>query len=280
MWYNKPYSLILYVFYEMERENALDKRRIIYYRDELNEEFSTARITARTIDGNYQYDHTSAWKKITHFFWYRIIATPIAFFYTKIVFRHKVVGRKKFKAVRDQGYFLYGNHTQDIGDAFMPHLMNFPKNNSTIVHPNNVSMPYLGRITPSLGAIPLPDDRVAYRNFLHCVDYRIQRKDCIVIYPEAHIWPFYTKIRPFSDTSFHYPVKLDAPVFCFTNTYQKRKCSQKPRIVTYIDGPFYPNKELPIKEQKKDLRDRVYACMVERAKASEVEWIRYVKQEE
>ncbi len=262
------------------KERALDKRKIIYFQDEMNEEFSLAQITPRKIDGSYVYDHTSPWKRFTHFFWYRMIATPIAFGYTKLVFAHRIVGREKLKPFGNVGYFLYGNHTQDIGDAFMPHIMNFPKTNSTIVHPNNVSMPYLGRITPSLGAIPLPDDRVAYRNFLNCIEYRISQKHCVVIYPEAHIWPYYTRIRPFADTSFHYPIKLDTPVFCFTNTYQARKHSKRPRIVTYIDGPFYPDKTLPIKEQKRELRNRVYECMTERAKESCVEWIRYVKKDE
>lgn len=270
-----------YFFEETEGvAEALDKRKVIYYEDELNEEFSVAQITPKKIDGDYIYDHTSAWKRLTHFFWYRMVATPIAFLYSKIVFHHKVIGREKLKPFCKSGYFLYGNHTQDIGDAFMPHMMNFPKTNSTIVHPNNVSMPYLGRITPSLGAIPLPDDRASYRNFLNCIEHRIEQKQCVVIYPEAHIWPFYTGIRPFADTSFHYPVKLGTPVFCFTNTYQKRKYSKKPRIVTYIDGPFYADTALPVKEQKTDLRNRVYACMKERANANEVTWIRYIKKGE
>ncbi len=258
----------------------MEKRKIIYYQDEQNDEFSTAIITPKTIDGSYVYDFHSIWKKCTHFFWYRITATPLAFLYTKLVFHHTVVGCEKCKPFRKEGYFFYGNHTQDIGDALLPHMMNFPKTNSTIVHPNNVSMPILGRLTPSLGAIPLPDDRVAYRNFLHCIESRIRKKQCIVIYPEAHIWPFYTGIRPFPDTSFHYPVRLKTPVFCFTNTYQHRRHSKKPKIVTYIDGPFYPDETLPLKKQKTDLRDRVYACMTERAKCSDVEWIRYIKQGE
>ena len=35
---------------------ALEKRTEIYYTDELNDEFSTAVITPRRIDGNYVYD--------------------------------------------------------------------------------------------------------------------------------------------------------------------------------------------------------------------------------
>lgn len=71
-----------------------------------------------------------------------------------------------------------------------------------------------------------------------------------MIYPEAHIWPFYTGIRPFPDTSFRYPVQQKLPVFCLTNTYQRRGKSHIPQIVTYLDGPFYPDAELPAKLQK------------------------------
>ena len=149
-----------------------------------------------------------------------------------------------------------------------------------IVHPNNVSMPILGKVTPSMGALPLPDDREAYRNFLAAIEKRVAENKKIVIYPEAHIWPYYTGIRPFSDTSFHYPVKYKTPVFCFTNTYQKRRWSKHPRIVTYIDGPFYPDESIPERKRKTELRDRVYACMCERAKLSTVVKIQYIKKEE
>lgn len=258
----------------------MDKRRVIYYSDELNDEFSLAQITPKRIDENYRYVYGSVFKRFTHFFWYRIVATPIAYLYTRLAFHHKIIGRDILKKYKGTGYFLYGNHTQDIADAFIPSMLNFPKDDYVIVHPNNVSMPILGRITPSLGALPLPDDMAAYRNFMQAVELRIRQKNAVVIYPEAHIWPYYTGIRPFGDVSFSYPVKLNAPVFCFTNTYQKRRFGSEPEIVTYIDGPFYPDKGLSLKEQKKELRDKVYECMSERAKKSDVIKIEYIKRVE
>jgi 1-acyl-sn-glycerol-3-phosphate acyltransferase len=140
-------------------------------------------------------------------------------------------------------------------------------------------MPILGTITPSLGALPLPDDMSAYRNFLRAVEKRITDGHQVVIYPEAHIWPYYTEIRSFPDDSFQYPVKCGVPVFCFTNTYRRRKWGRRPRIVTYIDGPFYPREDLPMRERKRELRDRVYDCMSARAKLSDVRWIQYIKKE-
>ncbi|MBQ8546010.1 MAG: 1-acyl-sn-glycerol-3-phosphate acyltransferase [Clostridia bacterium] len=257
----------------------MDKRKVIYYQDELNDEFSTAQITPRVIDDNYLYVRDSFFGKLAHIFWLRAVFTPIAFFYSKFIARQRIVNKKLLKKFKFTGYFLYGNHTNDIGDALMPHFLNMPKHNYIIVHANNVSMPVLGKLTPHLGALPLPDTKGAYKNFISAIEQRVKEKNCVLIYPEAHIWPYYTKIRPFTDVSFTYPVKLDVPVFCFTNTYQKRRFSKKPCVVTYIDGPFYPNTDLSPKDQRKHLRDQVYECMCERAKNSNVEYIKYIRKE-
>ena len=56
----------------------MEKRRIIYYTNELEDEFSRAQIKPRVIDGSYVYLHNSPWKRFTHFFWYRLVATPIS----------------------------------------------------------------------------------------------------------------------------------------------------------------------------------------------------------
>ena len=257
----------------------MDKRTVIYYTDELKDEFSVTEITPKKIGADYVYIHRSLFKRFTHIFWYRIVATPIAVCYVRFKFRHKVVGRKAFKQCKKQGYFLYGNHTQDIGDAFMPSLTNFPRTCYVIVHPNNVSMPWLGRVTPSMGALPIPDEAAAFRNFNAAIDEHIKKNHTVVVYPEAHIWPYYTGIRNFPDTSFSYPVRLDTPVYCFTNTYQKRRFSKKPKIVTYVDGPFFPDKELAPRARRRALRDKVYEAMCMRARNSNHVQIKYIKKE-
>lgn len=51
-------------------------------------------------------------------------------------------------------------------------------------------------------------------------------------------------------------------------------------MVTYIEGPFYPEKEGSPKVNRKLLRDKVYARMCELAKNSDVNVIEYIKKEE
>ncbi len=255
----------------------MKEKKVVIYHDELNDEFSPAQITAKKIDKDYVYIYNSKFKKFTHFFWYRIVAFPLAKIYLFFKFSHKIKNRKILKPYRKQGYFIYANHTQPTADALIPTMVAFPKQVYVIVHPNNVSMPVLGKVTPSLGALPLPDDLDATKNFVKAIEQRIKENKCIMIYPEAHIWPYYTKIRNFVDTSFRYPLKYDTPTFCFTNTYQKTKIFKRVKLVTYVDGPFFANKELDNKSQRKDLRDQVYKAMCERSKLSTNEKIIYKK---
>ena len=254
-------------------------KKIIYYKNELEDEFSSAQITPRVIDSNYKYEGGIVFF-LGKLFFYEILAKPLAYCFTKVKFGHKVIGRERLKTARKEGYFMYGNHTNDIADALIPSLSCFPKDVSVIVHPNNVSMPVLGRITPFLGALPLPDDKQAVKNFNAAIKHKIEKKQCVTIYPEAHIWPYYTKIRPFPDTSFGYPLKHNCQVFCFTNTYQKRRFRKTPRIVTYIDGPFYCDNAAPLKEQRAQLRNQVYDAMCKASLKNNVEMIQYIKIEE
>ncbi|MBE6703545.1 MAG: hypothetical protein E7585_09100 [Ruminococcaceae bacterium] len=263
-----------------KKEKAVKAKEpsVIYYQDELTDEFSTAQITPKVIDGNYRYDRSKGIHGLLRFFWYGLIAPLPAFLYRKLKFRHKILGREKLKKHKKEAIFLFGNHTQPIGDAVIPSFIRYPA--YIIVHPNNVSMPCLGRINPYLGALPLPDDMGAAKNFVATIKKKVEKKRAIFIYPEAHIWPYYTGIRPFGAESFQYPVKYGTPVYAFTNTYQKRRFSHKPRILTYIDGPFYPDTALPPRARREQLRNEVYNAMTERSKLSDCVVIEYKKAEE
>lgn len=255
------------------------EQKVIYYSDELNDEFAGDSIVARPIDENYKYGSDSFFWNFAHVFWYKFFAPPIAIIFLKLKYHHKIVNRSCIKPYTKSAFFMYANHTNNIADALIPTFVQNPNHTFVIVNANNVSMPVLGRITPYLGALPLPDNMAATKNFMNIIKLRIEQKHSITIYPEAHIWPFYTKIRPFSDLSFRYPVQYNVPTFCFTNTYQKRKFSKNPQIVTYVDGPFYADENLSSKEKKTDLRNKVYEKMVERSKNSNVELIKYIKKE-
>lgn len=269
----------------------LNQTKTIYYENELTDEFSTAEITPRKIDGSFSYNSEKPARRIGHFFWYKLLARPLAKLFLKLKFHHRIVNgevltrhlEEKRQAGEKAGYFLYGNHTNALADALIPSMVSLLTAGTdayVIVHPNNVSMPVLGRITPCLGALPLPDDAEAARNFLEAVEQQIQKGNSVTIYPEAHIWPYCTGIRNFPDSSFRYPLQQKAPVFCFTNTYHRSKNGRGIDIITYVDGPFYGDDSLAGKARRKNLRDRVYETMVERSKENTLTLVRYLPKEQ
>ena len=193
--------------------------------------------------------------------------------YCRLFLHVKIKGAKKLRREKG-GFFLYGNHTQPIGDVFNPALACFPKRIYTVVSAANMYLPVIGKILPYLGALPIPDSLNGMKKFTDALERRIKSGHPIIIYPEAHLWEYYTDIRPFLETSFKYPVNLDMPVYCMTTTYQKRKHAKKPKIIIYIDGPvniFGDTK----KQRTVNLRDAVYAKMKERALNSNCNYICY-----
>lgn len=254
------------------------KQRTIYYQDELNDEFAGVEINTRTIDKNYNYSH-NFFQKILSVILYRFVSIPIAFIYLKLCYHHKIVNKKVLKKYKKENIYLFGNHTHNICDSLIPTFISHPKKAYVICHPDNVSMPYLGKITPYLGAIPLSSDISGSKNFNnHILKLSKQNKN-IVIYPEAHIWPYYTKIRPFLSVSFKYPEKTNSVVFSFTNTYHKTKILKRKKIITYIDGPFFFDNNITKKERIEKMRNEVYEAMVNRSKLNEVEYIKYERKQ-
>ena len=251
------------------------EKQVICYSDPLNEEFSKAQIVPRVIDGKYPYSRGPVWEAFSTVI-QNVLSMPVKLLYLKLKFRLRYVGKEKLKAYKNTGYFIYGNHTQPFADTFIPSIADYPKRNFFLVSPANVSMPGMGWLVELLGAIPIPGDLDAARHFVKRVEDRIRRHYSVTIYPEAHIRPYYTHIRPFTDVSFKYPVKCGCPVFALTNTYHRRgKRGGRVKIITYIDGPFFPDETLPPRQRQRALRDQVYRCMTERSRESDYERIEY-----
>lgn len=260
------------------------KKKVIYYYDEINNDFAGTKIEQKPIDNSFNYirDKNIFWR-LCSFVLYYIIAKPLIFLINKIWNGSTVKNRKVLKLInKKQGFFLYGNHTNILSDAFQPSLIKYTKRFYIIVNPDCTSIPGIQNIVMMLGAIPLASTMSSKINFLKCVKKRIADGHCVTIYPEAHIWPFYTKLRDFSPDTCHYPVKLNVPTFTMTTCYQKHRgilsFIKRPKTVSYIDGPFFPDSSLPPKEAALKLSEEMKTAMRERLdKYSNYNYIEYVK---
>ena len=81
--------------------------------------------------------------------------------------------------------------------------------------------------------------------------------------------------------SFTYPVKLDAPVYVATTTYQRRRFGKRPRTTVYLEGPVGDDTGLTRRERKQALCDGVASLMQAcAAKESRYAYVTYLPAEE
>ena len=208
------------------------------------------------------------------------IVKSIARIYCHFFLHVRFIGQESINECRGRGCFVYANHTQPLGDVIIPAIAASRHRIAVVVSPSNLGIPVIGRFLPGLGAVPVPDDWGRMQEFVDALKILIDRGYCVVIYPEAHVWPYYTDIRPFSTSSFHYPVEMKAPVFCMTMTYQK--CgSGRPKATCYIDRcNFQAAEDTSTRKQIGALHDNVYSIMKSRSFRSNCQYCKYIKIEE
>lgn len=238
---------------------------IIYYNDLLKDDFANTNIHAEKIADDYQYFLKNRWARLGSFLLLYLIAIPFLTLANFFVFRIKISGRSHLRKIKT-GYILYGNHTAHY-DAFIPQaLVTRPRKTYIIAHPDAVSIPFIKHLTKALGAWPLPDTVKSSMRFLEAITIALKNKQAIAVYPEAHIWPFYTGIRPFPTTSFQYASRNNVPAVPMVTTYRKPrgwlKHYRTPRMTIHIGTPIYPNPQLSVKENAALMHEQTMSFMI------------------
>lgn len=252
----------------------------ITYYDELNDDFAGTNIKVVPLPKKYKMHSKNPFVAIFNFFIYWIFARPLVWCYMKVKFHYTIKNRKIVKELKKTGYFIYGNHSLLAGDAFGPSLIDFRKRNYIVTGEDTCSLTKILWLLRGLGLLPVINDLKRNVELMDTLKYIIvEKKNTVAIYPEAHIWPYYTGIRNFRYESFKYPALFNVPVICLTHVYTKRKFVKTPKITSYLNGPFYPDQTLDKNQRAKALRDQVYNAMVENSKLSTYQYFNYVKGE-
>ena len=258
------------------------KTRTIYWKDEAKDDFDEVGLKRPPVPENYKYKRTNPFNNFFSAILYHVIAKPIlgTYCFFKGI---RVKGRHNLKKLEGKGAFIYSNHVA-ITDVlkFQAYIFFWRRRVNIVGYSDTLSMPVVRNLTRALGylPLPLPGD---LKNMVALVDafkFYIEKRQYILIYPEAHIWPYYTKVRNFHSGSFNYPAKLEAPVLPVVTTWRKSKLCKKPKQTVYILEPIFPDPNKSSAENKQFLYEKTLVAMQTFADAiPQYEYIKYIKVE-
>jgi 1-acyl-sn-glycerol-3-phosphate acyltransferase len=244
-------------------KKTIYRKKTIYYEDELNDDFMEAvyKEPPQIVDDSYVYDKKNPFWRILSFVLYYFIALPLVIALCKVAFGLKVKGRKNLRNLKG-GFYLYTNHTHWL-DAFMPGILAWPKRAFIVCGPRAISSPTLSVVVPLLGGVPLNTTKTGKAQFRTFLNKQNRRGHVVAIMPEAHLWPYYNKIRKFSERSFTYPVRQNAPVVSCVLTYRRRKLFKNlpPLVTITVSEPIFPHEWKSASDPKMFLRDRALSFM-------------------
>lgn len=266
---------------ELFQKDIPKEERVFYYASEEDDPIKTDEQEKKVEVGlpeGYEFIPKNPFVKLYSAVLFRIFKL-FGQYYERGYWQAKFYGREKLKKARGKGYVIYANHTNPFHDVFGPALA-ADRRIFTIISPVNLKIPGIGKVLPYIGGLPLGKTTEEKKAFNEAADERLKQKKVLVIYPEAHVWPYATKVRKFpaGDRSFKYAVRNNLPIFTMTTTYHKRKDKKRgdlPRMDVYIDGPFWPDAALSEDENRAKLAKEAYDSMVKYSKKSSYEYFQY-----
>ena len=268
---------------ELFQKDIPKKERVFYYESEEDDPIKTKEQEKKVEVGlpeGYEFIPKHWWVRVYSAILFRVFWI-FGQWYEKGYWQARFYGREKLKEAKGKGYVIYANHTNPFHDVFGP-AMAADRRIFTIISPVNLKIPGIGKFLPMIGGLPLGKTTAEKKAFNEAVDKRLAQKKALVIYPEAHVWPYYTGVRKFpaGDRSFKYAVRNNLPIFTMTTTYHKRKDREKgdlPRMDVYVDGPFWPDEDKSEDENRAMLAERAYKSMKKQAQHSTYEYFKYIK---
>lgn len=270
---------------ELFQKDVPENERIFYYENEEDDPIETKEQENKIEVGlpkDYQFIPKNPFTRLYGSILYRGFKL-FGQYYERGYWQARFHGREKLKKARGKGYVIYANHTNPFHDVFGPAIA-ADRRIFTIINPVNLLVPGIGKYLPLIGGLPLGKSKEEKAAFNEAVDKRLAQKNCLVIYPEAHVWPFATKIRKFpaGDRSFKYAVRNNLPIFTMTTTYHRRKDKKRgdlPRMDIYIDGPFFPDPKKSEDENRAMLAREAYDSMQKMSKHNSYEYFKYIKKD-
>ena len=189
------------------------------------------------------------------------VAEPYTLYLNKRVFKTEVSGRENLRGLR--AAVITCNHIEmfdclTVRYALRGHRL------FAVGAPFNNMRGFLGEMMRAGDMIPLGDSLKNTRRFNKEVgDILTNRKDFLLIYPEASMWQDYEKPRPYKNGAFDIAAKYKVPLVPIFITLRdsgkkKKDGSDRKYFKMNIGAPIYPDPEKNRSENSETLKNKAF----------------------
>lgn len=222
-------------------------------------EFAKDKLINLTITKDYNYRIKNPITKVLSFL-LNIVAMmvlPVVLFVNHGLI---IKGRRNLRGLKT-GAVSISNHALLLDGPIVAQAL-FPKR--VIFHSaeQTFKIPFIRHLVRMLGCIPIPNNISARSGYIKATNEFLAEGKIVQVYPEASMWPYYNKIRPFKTGAFHFAVRNNVPIIPLSINFRQPKGLLKhfkvgEKLVTvHIGKPIYPKTDLPFKESVDELLKR------------------------
>ena len=195
------------------------------------------------VDEHYRFVNRNVLFRLGSNMLFYLIAWPVLTIASRLVFGLKIIGKKNLRYIRG-GAVTVTNHVHVL-DSPMVACTLFPRKPLFASLKSNFEIPVVRRLVRILGGVPIPESPKALGAFMEAMRAQLQRGRIVHFYPEASLWPWYDKLRPFKNGAFHLAVRSGVPVVPMVFTFREpgwlmSRLRKKPLITLRIGEPEYP----------------------------------------
>ena len=191
----------------------------------------------------------------------RLLVIPLLFVINRAFWGLKIKDIKNLKSLRRRGAITVANHVHSM-DATFVSIGTYPRNMNFSSIKSNFEIPFVRWIVRILGGFPIPENTAGMMKFTKDIGKALKRGRLIHFYPEAALWPYHKKLRPFKNGAFRFAVQFDAPVLPSVIVFKERKLRKPAARLIILEPVEPPDKSLgSMKKRTEILRDLTYEKM-------------------
>jgi 1-acyl-sn-glycerol-3-phosphate acyltransferase len=219
---------------------------------------------ACNVDEHYRFVNRSLPFRLGSSFLFYIIAVPLLSVASRLAFGLKIIGKKNLRFIRG-GAVTVTNHVHVL-DSPMVACTLFPRKPLFASLQSNFEIPVVRRLVRILGGVPIPESPKALGAFMEAMRAQLEKGRIVHFYPEASLWPWHDRLRPFKNGAFHLAVRSGVPVVPMVFTFREpgrlvSKLRKKPLVTLTIGAPEYPAQDGSERSRILEMREAVEGAM-------------------